>query len=465
MKGFRARWRSEPYCINEGSTSGHPILLDTDPGQREPEIHGEADITLDREVGEEGDMQAGSPRVRLHTDVESQARGTGSADPVLLQEVHRVSDEPWEAGIWSTVFAGQVPFGLSHPMNEPLRPVPMPAASTRSAPESVPPAPLKDLTARRLKTAKIRASNEDIRASALHKLKVLVLLDPGATRAGSLMKNKVGLTLDAEEAVQILSDIMAPKSTGTLCKRIGALWRYAQFLSSHGGLGPFTAPEPELHRYLQTLRESDAGATSGASLLEALRFANHLLGFQRIPIADLDSPRVEGVSYSLFMKKRRRAPAPPLPVVVVRHLLSACLDTALSDELRLISGHLALCVFAVARRSDLRLMDGTHVDESGTITVFEAESKDYKTAYSKEQKVELLPFIGLGSWPGQPSWALCLQDLRHKRNIQGGLPSLGRTGWLDTPMVTSEATAFLREIAQNVLEASIRLYRCQTAST
>ena len=194
------------------------------------------------------------------------------------------------------------------------------------------------------------------------------------------MRNKVGLTLDAEEAVQILSDIMAPKSTGTLCKRIGALWRYAQFSSSHGGLGPFTAPEPELYRYLQTLRESDAGATSGASLVEALRFANHLLGFQRIPIADLDSPRVEGVSYSLFMKKRRRSPAPPLPVVVVRHLLSACLDTALSDELRLISGHLALCVFAVARWSDLRLIVGLHVDESGTITVFEAESKDYKTA-------------------------------------------------------------------------------------
>ena len=120
------------------------------------------------------------------------------------------------------------------------------------------------------------------------------------------------------------------------------------------------------------------------------------------------------------MKKRRRSPAPPLPVVVVRHLLSACLDTELSDELRLISGHLALCVFAVARWSDLRLMDGMHV-----------------------------------SWPGKPSWALCLQDLRRKRNIQGGLPSLGRTGWLDTPMVTSEATAFLREIAQNVLEASI----------
>ena len=276
MKGFRARWRSEPYCINEGSTSGHPILLDTDPGQREPEIHGEADITLDHEVGEEGDMQAGSPRVRLHADRESQSIGTISADPVLLQEVHRVSDEaavrfqpqlrmPWEAGIWSTVFAGHVPFGLSHPMNEPLRPVPLPAASTRSAPESVPPAPIKDLTARRLKAAKIRASNEDIRASALHKLKVLVLLDPGATRAGSLMKNKVGLTLDAEEAVQILSDIMAPKSTGALCKRIGALWRCAQFLSSHGGLGPFTAPEPELYRYLQTLRDSDAGATSGAS--------------------------------------------------------------------------------------------------------------------------------------------------------------------------------------------------------
>ena len=93
MKGFRARWRSEPYCINEGSTPGHPGPLDTDPGQREPEIHGEADITLDHKVREEGDMQPGSPRVRLHADRESQSIGTGSADPVLLQEVHRVSDE------------------------------------------------------------------------------------------------------------------------------------------------------------------------------------------------------------------------------------------------------------------------------------------------------------------------------------------------------------------------------------
>ena len=62
-------------------------------------------------------------------------------------------------------------------------------------------------------------------------------------------------------------------------------------------------------------------------------------------------------------------------------------------------------------------MDGMDADESGTVSVFEAESKDYKTAYSKEQKVEFLPFIGLGSWPGQPSllswqqWPLCDSDV------------------------------------------------------
>ena len=146
--------------------------------------------------------QADPTRARLRVDAGRQASGAGSGGPVLLQEVYRVADEaavqfqpqlrmPWEAGIWSSVFTGQVSFSLGHSMNV-LRPVPMPAAPTRNAPESVPPAPLKDSATRPLKAARIRASNEDIRASALRKLKVLVLLDPGATRAGALMKNKVG---------------------------------------------------------------------------------------------------------------------------------------------------------------------------------------------------------------------------------------------------------------------------------
>ena len=118
----------------------------------------------------------------------------------------------------------------------------------------------------------------------------------------------------------MLTDILAPKATGTLSKRAGALWRYAAFLANRAEPSPFCAREAELYQYLQLLR-SDHCTSTASSLLEALRFAHGMFGFLKVTLAELDSPRVRGAAHSMFVQKRVRMQAPALPIVVVLKLI------------------------------------------------------------------------------------------------------------------------------------------------
>ena len=442
MKGFRARWRSSPYREGEG-----------------PE-----DDSVDKAL-----EQAGQPTA------------SASVDPVAVEpavdhdfprtsELHRVVDPatasykpamlyPWEQGMWANVFSAprNTAVGLSHFV--PPLPVPLPAVS-----HITPAMPLPSHTCALTKKLR-KGDNDDPRQDAINKLKTLVVLDPSATKAGKLMRNSAGLDVDPASGLQILVDIVAPKSTGTLTKRVGSLWRYATYLLTINASSPFGASEQCLYDYLVHLRGNEAGATAGSSVLEALRLANALLGFEKVSISELDSPHVRGAAHSLFMTKRRRRQPPPLPVKVVRHLIETCLSEDRPDHVRVISGHLCLCIFSVARWSDLRLMDDLTMESSNNVHLFEASSREYKTAYSKEQKVEILPFLGLGAWPHQSSWAECLIDLRGKYQLDGGLPHYSDGRWARQAMTTSTATAWLRELAQEVLGVQAKELRAHSLKT
>ena len=183
-------------------------------------------------------------------------------------------------------------------------------------------------------------------------------------------------------------------------------------------------------------------------------------------IAELDSPRVRGASHAMFVTKRTRSHAPPIPVEVVKFLVSRAADPLEESHVALIAGQLLQCIFGVGRWSDFRKATSLEVDEADGTVVWNVWTSDHKTATSQEAKTRLLPFIGLGFWPGLGNWAGNVSQIRQEAGIDSGLPSWSHTAreWSPWPMSSSEATA-LREFAEHRVSAddarNLRSHSCK----
>ncbi|CAE7310463.1 hypothetical protein AK812_SmicGene44147 [Symbiodinium microadriaticum] len=291
---------------------------------------------------------------------------------------------PWEAGLLAHVLGK--PITPYKPMTLVRTPAPIPRVDSQVV-DNVP----RVISLGHAKLRSLRAGPpEDDRVRATHRFKVLLLLDPLATRAGRQMTDLAGLCSDDEKATGILEDILAPKASGTLVKRSGALWRYAAFLSMSGEISPFCAGETSLYNYLQKLK-GDQCTSTASSLLEALRFANALFGFTKVTIAELDSPRVRGASHAMFVTKRVRSNAPPIPVEVVKFMVSVAADPFEEPHVSLIAGQLLQCIFGVGRWSDFRKATSFEVDDAEGTVVWNVWTSEHKTAMSQEAKTRLEP--------------------------------------------------------------------------
>ena len=75
-----------------------------------------------------------------------------------------------------------------------------------------------------------------------------------------------------------------------------------------------------LYEYICHLRDSGAGSTTPSQLVEALRFADALLGFTQVQLPDMLSARVTGAAHAIYMTKRIRKLAEVLTVAEVSKL-------------------------------------------------------------------------------------------------------------------------------------------------
>ncbi|CAE7224123.1 unnamed protein product [Symbiodinium sp. CCMP2592] len=450
-----------PSFFNAASRAGSPLrgLADSDHG---------LDPAPERSSGSDGWERVGSA---LPQD----------PGPVLSSEVQRavvyqrdvsLPKLPYEHGIWGLVFGSPASLPTTRfpaPVGPRPQPIPTPPDPSTNSLELSSAAAPPDISLARIKAATFRVTDAALRDRCLVQLKTLLLLDPSATKTGIQMTTCFGKILEPDRALLVLQDTLRPKATGTISKRTGSLWRLAHYLASVDGRSPFMVSEPLLYEYLCSLREADSGATSGASALEALRFADGLFRFQRISLREVDSARIRGVAHAMYVRKQKRKQAPALTVRAIRFLMAWCCDPSRPLHTRIISGHLLACIFAVARWSDLRFLAFFRVLSDDEFSIFESATSQHKTAHSKEAQVELLPFIGLGQWPGCESWAACLATLRAESDLSQGLPSWNEREqkWaLGDPMTTSEATGWLREILSHELDPTdvraLRAHSCKT---
>ena len=483
MKGFRKRWArattddaaeelEDDACAR--STAGDPIVelgdgslppsLQWSPGAEpgesvcpnEPEasLGSWVEVSIDSEEtsGEVVVDQINKPvNSYLGGKRRKQTTASLSSNPIDLRTaIERTNPVkivmPWERGVWGSVFgSGPDPY---KPMASTLTPASLPPKHNEPV---VIPKPIS-LNQRRLRAANL-GPPEDDRVRATQRFKVLILLDPSSTRAGKQMTDLIGRCSDEQRALQVLTDILAPKATGTPSKRAGALWRYAAFLANRAEPSPFCAREAELYQYLQLLR-SDHCTSTASSLLEALRFAHGMFGFLKVTLAELDSPRVRGAAHSMFVQKRVRMQAPALPIVVILKLIELAADEEQDDHISLIAGQLLACVFGVGRWSDFRAAHSLEIDQHDGVVVWSMHTSEHKTATTKEAKRRLLPFVGLGHWPHLGCWVDRLRRLRELYGVDAGLPAWdhSHSRWHAWPMSSSEATAWLREFAELAIQ-------------
>ena len=277
-----------------------------------------------------------------------------------------------------------------------------------------------------------------------------MLLDVNATKLGRSLLSFAGTLVTDAEIVNSVTDVFGPKSSGTLLKRSNSMWRFSQWLHKLKLGSPFTQPEEIVYRYLQFLKESQAGATSASHFLEALGFFGSLLGFTVINVHEVISVRVKGAAHIQYMGKRVRRPAEVLTVDEVRSLEDLVLDST-DPKTVIIAGHLMFCLMAAPRWWDTQHVVTAVASTYKGVWLVEAETSRHKTSMTKQLQTELLPFTALGRTFQRRAWAERWLEARIRTGFKVGNPFLtsfsDSTGtWTNSRMSTAEATFWLREL-------------------
>ena len=437
-RGFRARWRA---------SGKQPLILQT------------TDILQDTKRAKLEQAQNDAEHAKT-VPLDSSVLGN-IQQTAQLEAMRRFRTNalvlPWEKGPLAPLFGGQSILFPKPEASEPkmpliglvdtLNPVPTSASSSQVS------LPIRSKFAeKRIASARVTVSDDEMRSKALNQVKTLILLDVSGTALGQSMCNLAGTLDENADIAQVLSDAFANKATGTICKRVSSLWLFAEWLIRHGGNCIWDVTEQEAYEHMCYLRSVGSAPTKPTHLVEALRFAHAVLRFSRVDLATVLSNRVVGAAHSMYVQKRKLKQAPQLTVDMVHTLETLCIEES-STLTTLVSGALLFCVFGCARWSDVSRLEKIWTDEHAGLVIVEAESSKHKTSRSKEDKTRLLPYTAIGNFMEEKSWgkAFVKAWLEVNQNArQVFLPSWNdRAGsWASAPMSTTEATCFLRELLE-----------------
>ena len=326
-------------------------------------------------------------------------------------------------------------------------------------PEHVASAPGLEHTLKRARLASCVSSPDDLRLRALSLIRIMVDADRSKTK----LALQVGTNLDVPVPLgPSLRDAFSGKATATLYKRTNAMWGLFAWIRAHGGSSGLELTEGRLYEYLCHLRASQKGATSGESVLQAVRFFNSILGIVGFDASADISARVLGVSREMYLAKPLLKQARALYVLELKALENAVLEER-QPHLVVIAGYLLFCAMAVCRFSDPLYSTGLKVSRSRETVLVEAGTSVHKTAHTKERKTMLLPLMALGKvFRTDKSWGERWVTLLHKQFAHLGKPyvlpaySEQTNQWLARPMTTAEGVLWLRDI--------VRL-RCKSGET
>eukprot|EP00435_Cladocopium_sp_Y103_P013793 s5288_g3.t1 len=311
----------------------------------------------------------------------------------------------------------------------------------------------RPFASKRLLAAKFAQSDDALLAGALRKLRNILLYHPADSQLGRALLTKAGSLVAEDDLQRSLRDSISSKAVGTVVKRVTDYNKFAQFLVSDCHKRPLCPDEPDFFRYLCHLKQEGAGATAGASLLQAWSFFKFMFGVDAGQQAPLASGRVRGVVNVMFAAKRKLVQAPPLPADYV-YRMERFMQTSRDNRLRTIVGFLLFCIYSCARFGDASKGDPKDLSfqaaASSDMTLVEISLSSYKTA-TGERKAILLPLIALGCGLDESSWAMAWKEARKASgaDAMGHLMSADShcaEVWLNRRMTTAEGSYWTKDV-------------------
>ena len=380
---------------------------------------------------------------------------TGVVTALSLLRTSKRIKMPWEKGPLAPVFNREpvmkrfavkpCAIGLA----DVLSPEPKRSVQPSAIPVGTIAAP-QDLVKRRIAMTSYNIQEDELRSRALNKFKVLVSLDPHATKIGRSMLDALGRLEDNDTMMHILSDSLATKATGTLTKRASALWRWANWLAESRMGTCFRQTEANVYKYMNFLREQGYAPTAASHFLEALGFAHQVFTLCHMNPSTVLTSRVKGAAHSMFLQKRKLKQAPAFSVEAVRAFETMVLQDP-RDHIKVICGSILFCILACIRWTDAMRIENVQLDRFSTILIVEASTSRHKTSMSKEHKTRLLPYTATGRFLSKAFWADSWFAARKDSGLENGLlflPSWNEVSgtWSKQPMSSGEATCWIREI-------------------
>ena len=324
--------------------------------------------------------------------------------------------------------------------------------------------------ASRLRRIRIPVSDDELRASALKRLKVLVLLDPEGTQLGQSLLQKTMALKDDDEIRQSLSDAFKGKASSTLQKRGLSLQAFVtKHFELHEG-SPWRVNEDQLYGVLCALRSWGAKPSTANHRLEALRFFDGVCKFLFVNLDMIISSRSRGVARELYLQKEPLRQRDPLSLVQVQGLESLMMGS-MPDWLKVITGLILFCVHSCCRWSDAQRLRSLQILGSGPGAILFAQALGSKTSLTAEAKTRFLPYTAVARGVSDVEWAsewLAARDREGLTFSVGCVPSWmsSRSGWSNVPMSTDEAGDFLLDLlaranASPELGASVGTHSCK----
>ena len=253
--------------------------------------------------------------------------------------------------------------------------------------------------------------------------------------------SEVGRQLDLSDESQmelVLGSAMGVKSPNTFLKRANALMLYDRWNAINASASFLPFDEGDVWRYVLDNSKLLTSASRSQSLVQALRFAHHVLGFDNA-LACADSKRVSGQAQIQLSIRTPGKQARPLTVDEVRALHAIADGRTHSKVDRCVASGLLFALYGRCRVSDLNFIHEILHDVSGGTGFIEVTTRHHKSARTVQQKSMLLPIVvscaGVSQFPWVDSWIANRKacGLPTSGLVDGAMmpaPILGETLWI-----------------------------------
>ena len=334
---------------------------------------------------------------------------------------------PWDRGCWKHVVAGKSLFTVQPAVLK--RPLPPPIAYS-SSPGDQHPHDKRHRSQISVATSwhqVVKSGCEDswteMRDSkfqtALRRwLDVLLQLPPNCGIVVQL--KQVG---DTSHQLRMLRDIFAKKAPQTLLKRCHSFLRFVCHLKDVGETFPGT--EQGFYGFLCRLRDAGASTSNLQSVVQALNFAQHVVGLPELTVVTTSRRCIGAVGTRNVGPKRQ---AHPFTVSELLVLHSVLLDTNEDPWNRVFAGTVLFAVYSRSRWMDMQHAETMEVDTdfTGFAVYVELHISVHKcqesTAFRNTFLTAVAPNLGITAEPWIQAWL----DVRTRLGIDFnlGLPTL-----------------------------------------